>query len=108
MSKTIKTPTFSGDCMKPPAPKIHLLNVHESLLSFHELEMRCGVVLKNAIPKFMRSDDLRREVTLPFGVCRKCLEAPVEQMEGSYYEYGLVEGEVEKAFQNEEELSEVA
>jgi hypothetical protein len=96
--------------MKSPRPKIHLLNVHESLLSFHELQMRCGVVLKNAIPKFMRSEDLRCEITLPIGICRKCLDAQPEAMEGSYYEYGLVEGEEEKRLEGEEaaELAEVA
>lgn len=43
--------------MKSPTPKIHLLDVHEPLVSFSELEMRCGAILENAQNEFMVSGD---------------------------------------------------
>lgn len=84
--------------MKSPRPKIHLLDVSEPLLAYHEIEMRCGVVLKNAQPKFMFSHDVRHEVSLPLGLCRKCMEKAPVISDDPYYHYGLVEAEEEKQF----------
>jgi len=43
--------------MKPPRPKVHLLDVSEPLLAYHNLICRCGITLRNAQPKFMLSQD---------------------------------------------------
>lgn len=96
--------------MKKPAEKIHLIDVDEPLLSFHDLEMRCKAVLRNARPEFMVSGDFGqwlREVQAlalefgadddhPFlrGMCAKCVKAEPGETETRRYIYGLIEGQV--------------
>lgn len=88
--------------VKPKKDKMHLLDVAEPLLSFSNLIMRCGLTLKNAKPKFMRAEDLRTEVALPFGICAHCLHnAPVKSDEREYL-YGLIEGQSARDLESEE------
>ncbi len=79
--------------MKPPSPKLHLLDVSEPLLSFSNLEMRCGIVLKNARMMFGRVEELKAEMSLPFNVCIKCLQLNPPPSEKREYLYGLIEAE---------------
>jgi hypothetical protein len=85
--------------MKSPRAKLHLLDVDEPLLAFHDLECRCGIVLHSAVPKFMEATDLPetvRPTNWPslLGICSTCLKAePRNAFSKRLYTYGLVEGE---------------
>ena len=94
--------------MKPPRPKIHLLDVDEPLFAFHNLIVRCGATLKNAEMKFSAAHDMSEYLLTPLGTCLQCIkEAPTLEAE-RHYLYGLVEAQEEKHFQSEEELEAVA
>lgn len=80
--------------MKSPRPKIHLLDVDDPLLAYHQLVMRCGVTLRNAVPKFMAAEDM--PIPLPVGTCLRCLKNFPEAVDQRKYCYGLVEAQEEK------------
>jgi hypothetical protein len=86
--------------MRPPRPRIHLLDTDEPLLAYHELIVRCGLVLKNAEPKFMWAEDVSEAFRVPLGTCRSCMELPQTGENARHYCYGLVEGQ---AAMNEED-----
>jgi hypothetical protein len=82
--------------MKAKRPRRHILDCAEPLLSFHQLVMRCGVVLENAKPLFCRTEELKAEVALPFGLCTDCLRIVPEKSDKREYEYVLVEGQLSR------------
>jgi hypothetical protein len=85
--------------MKSPRPRLHLLDVDEPLLAFHDIECRCGIVLHSAVPKFMEATDLPEAVRPTnwaslLGICSTCLDAaPRSEASQRLYTYGLLEGE---------------
>ena len=88
-------------------PKIHLLDVSEPLLAFHDLQMRCGAVLHTAVAKFMEAEDLpnvMKPSTAPMkisGICIKCMGLPPQGADKRQYVYGLQEGEEAKQEESE-------
>lgn len=79
--------------MKARAPRIHLLDVSEPLTKYTEVTVRCGEILKDALPKFMfEFGVMGGPAYLPLMTCRKCLSAPMGEVEPEkiVYLYGLV------------------
>jgi len=83
--------------MKPPRPKVHLLDVSEPLLAYHNLICRCGITLRNAQPKFMLSQDwiVKRFSTID-GICSNCAQDEPTADDKRHYVYGLCEGQEER------------
>jgi hypothetical protein len=82
-----------GGRMKSPRAKIHLLDVDEPLLAYHNLIVRCGLQLFQAEPKFMWTEDVSDDFRLPLGTCKACMEIPFTGEEARHYCYGLIEGQ---------------
>ena len=91
--------------MRPPRPKIHMIDVSDPIFSFHNLIVRCQVTLRNAEVKMMAASDTAENCLPPIGICKKCLgeyQPTGEALKTTYYTYWLVEGEEEKAFKSQE------
>jgi hypothetical protein len=78
--------------MKPPKPKIHLMDVSEPLLCFSGLVMRCGAVLHSAEMVYARAVGEPVDVNR-IGYCTECLMKPPSGEAKRTYEYGLREKE---------------
>lgn len=95
--------------MKTPKSKVHLLRVDEPLLAYFQLTVQCEIVLRNAIPVFMESDEMPpgtkpSEYPLRLRICHKCLAAaPQSDSDKRTYLYGLMEAEESKHSQEEQE-----
>lgn len=89
--------------MKQPRPRIHLLDVEESLLGFHGLTMRCGVELRNAKPKFMLTEELVQTHLPLIGTCQDCQSREPDAAAKRRYVYGLVEAQSAQDAESEEE-----
>ena len=89
--------------MRIVRPHLHLLTVAEPLISFHQLEVKCGKVLENALMIYGLALDFRAELARPLGmkICLECLSHasdPPEAEEVRVYEYGLVEKRLWQAY----------
>lgn len=91
--------------MKAPRPKIHLADRDSPILDYSNVEVRCGTVLQNGLPKFMFADGLEHDVKIP-GLCVRCervgpiwrnsLDMLKPKPPGMDYLYGLVEAQEER------------
>lgn len=80
--------------MKQPKPKLHLLDVSEPLLAYHNLIVRCGKTLRNAEPLYMVDRELLADISRPnWMICKECRLIMPDSGESSRYEYGLREAE---------------
>lgn len=83
-------------------PKVHLLDTDLPICSWNGLQMRCGVILSTAVPRFMEAEDLpnvMKPSTAPMkisGICIKCMGLPPQGADKRQYVYGLQEGEEAK------------
>lgn len=91
--------------MKTPAPKIHLLDIDEPLLAFSNLTVRCGIVLQNAKCRFMRAEEMRIDMPIPFGVCHRCQRIIPEKTDKREYLYGLIEGQAARDLESESDAA---
>jgi hypothetical protein len=81
--------------MKTPRPKIHLIDVSEPLLGFHNLVMRCEHVLTQAEIIWMVRDDYATALPSEQAgqLCRKCIRDVVPYASsGRVYSYACIEG----------------
>lgn len=88
--------------MRPPRPRIHLLDLDEPLLAFRDLVCRCQAVLKNAQPEFMAvNPELTFELMelLALRLCTECRKREPVGADKRRYCYGLVEGQEERNFE---------
>ena len=89
--------------MKPPRPKIHILDCEDPLFAFRDLAVRCQTVLHNAEMKMSASSDMQEYLMFPMGTCLECLDAAPVGDDKRHYIYFLVEAQEEKHFQSEYE-----
>ena len=86
--------------MKPRAPRIHLLDTELPLMNYVGIPVRCGMVLRNAEPKFMFEEEMGGEIWggYPRQTCTSCRQSNIERFSrsGKRYLYGLVEGQENK------------
>jgi len=88
--------------MKPPRPRICLIDTAEPLLGFHGLVMRCGKVLNQAEIVWMVRDDYRDfQMNQEYSsqLCRKCWALGAEPIPipgEKSYSYACVEGQEQR------------
>lgn len=87
--------------MRLPKPRIHIVDSQVPLNSLKDLTARCSAIIKNGELKFAFTEESPRIYQI--GTCRKCIIG-IPPNPGKRYEYGIVEGEENRAAQNEETL----
>lgn len=77
--------------MRPPYPKVHLLDVADPLLCFVSLTARCGARIEQARCVFMVSGQVSDEMELPRATCPDCRDMVPAGDELRHYVYGIAD-----------------
>lgn len=78
--------------MKPPKPRLHMLDLTEPLISYTNVNVRCGITLKHALPILSLREGEEVAVLIPaYRECRDCAVGRPENLP-KYWRYWLIEG----------------